>query len=120
MLEEISNNSLGELSAAIYATIAGLIVGGVIKFFNVVSEKGKVELENNLALRKELREELGVVKEELQRLQSELDEWKQKYYNQVEITSELKLAIIKLNDELLDHKRTHEELLTKYNSEGEE
>jgi hypothetical protein len=120
MLEAISNNSLGELSTAIYATIAGLLVGAVIKFFNIIADSGKSELETHLVLRRELREELDSVKEELQRLQVELDEWKQKYYNQVEITSELKLAIVKLSDDLLEHRREHQELLTKYNLEIEE
>jgi uncharacterized membrane-anchored protein YhcB (DUF1043 family) len=120
MLEVINDTALGEFSTAIYATIAGLLVGAVIKFFNSIADKGKSELETHLVLRKELREELDTVKEELQRLQVELDEWKQKYYNQVEITGELKLAIVKLSDDLLEHKRTHQELLTKYNLEVEE
>lgn len=119
MLEAMSNNSLGELTTAIYAAIAGLLVGAIIKFFNTISESGKSELETHLVLRKELREELDTVKEEIQRLQVELDEWKQKYYNQVEITGELKLAIVKLSDDLLEHKRAHQELLKTYNSETE-
>jgi DNA-binding protein YbaB len=119
MLEAMSNNSLGELTTAIYAAIAGLLVGAIIKFFNSIADSGKSELDTHLALRKELREELDNVKEEIQRLQVELDEWKQKYYNQVEITGELKLAIVKLSDDLLEHKRAHQELLKTYNSEAE-
>jgi uncharacterized membrane-anchored protein YhcB (DUF1043 family) len=119
MIEIITENSIGELSTAIYAAIAGLIIGTFIKFFNKMANSEKDELETHLALRKELREELDTVKEEIQRLQTELDEWKQRYYNQVEITGELKLAIIKLNDELMDHKRAHQELLKTYNSEVE-
>jgi predicted RNase H-like nuclease (RuvC/YqgF family) len=116
MLETMNLNSIVELTSAIYAAIAAIIGGTVVKFLNSVSEGGKSALETHLLLRKELREELDTVKEEIQRLQIELDEWKQKYYNQVEITNELKLAIIKLNDELVDHKRAHQELINSYNA----
>jgi hypothetical protein len=111
MLETMNFNSIVELTSAMYAAIAAIIGGTVVKFFNSISEGGKSVLETHLLLRKELREELDTVKEEIQRLQVELDEWKQKYYNQVEITGELKLAILKLSDDLLDHKRAHQELL---------
>ena len=104
----MSNNSLGELTTAIYAAIAGLLVGAIIKFFNTLSDNSRSELDTHLVLRKELREELDTVKAEIQRLQGELDDWKQRYYSQVENTGELKLAIVKLNDELIEHKRAHQ------------
>jgi hypothetical protein len=111
MLETMNFNSIVELTSAIYAGLAAIIGGTVVKLLNSISDGGKSALETHLVLRRELREELDTVKEELQRLQVELDEWKQRYYNQVEITGELKLAILKLSDDLLDHKRAHQELL---------
>jgi chromosome segregation ATPase len=116
MIESVELTTFGDLTTAIYATVATLLLGGIVKFFNNMADSGKYELETHFALRKELREELDSVKEELQRLQIDLDEWKQKYYNQVELTSELKLSIIKLNDELMDHKQAHNELVNKYES----
>lgn len=118
MLEFLAGNSLGQLTAAIYATIAGVLVGAIIKFFNVISETDRTELETHLVLRKELREELDTVKEEIRILKIELDEWKQKYYNQVELTTELRLAVFKLTSQVEESKRINQELLDKYCPNG--
>lgn len=94
-----------QFSTATFAAIAGLIVGSAIKLIDKFFNKEKEKLDMHVTLRKELREELDTVKEELYHLQSELDEWKQKYFDQVQLTNELKLAIIQLNDELQEYKR---------------
>jgi chromosome segregation ATPase len=92
-------------NSAVYATIGAVFVGGLVKLINKLVDGKKDRLEEHTTLRKELREELDVVKKELLRLQSELDEWKSKYYTQVELTNELKLDILRLTDELNDYKR---------------
>jgi vacuolar-type H+-ATPase subunit I/STV1 len=96
-----------EIQTSIYAAIAGFVFGGIIKLLNRYLDREKTELELHTTLRKELREELDAVKEELHSLQKELDEWKEKYYHQVELTNELKLAVSALNDELLVYTGAH-------------
>jgi hypothetical protein len=61
-----------------------------------------------VALRKELREELDTVKTELRLIQTELDTWKLKYFDQVQVTNELKLELISLSEELREYKQSTE------------
>lgn len=95
----------GHLNPAVTATLAGLIVGFFTKFMSKTLDRRKEKLEEHMLLRKELREELDSVKTELHQLQAELDEWRQKYYAQVELTNELKMDILRLTDELNEYKR---------------
>jgi hypothetical protein len=109
MVQTVNTTVISEFSTVIYATLAGFVVGAVIKLIDRFVNRDKNELQMHVTLRKELREELDVVKSEVQRLQEELDEWKEKYYLQVELTNELKLAILNLNEELNDYKNgTHQ------------
>lgn len=96
---------IGEISSALYATFAGLVVGAIIKGVNKILDRKKDNLEEHLVLRKELREELDAVKAELHELQKEIDEWKTKYYSQVNLTNQLKVQIMKLTEDLDVHKR---------------
>jgi predicted nuclease with TOPRIM domain len=100
------NFELGtQLNSALVATAAGLIVGAIIKFANKLFDSKKNELEEHVTLRKELREELDSVKEELYKLQEELNDWREKYFHQVELTNTLKMDILRLTDELTEYKR---------------
>jgi DNA mismatch repair ATPase MutS len=92
---------------AVYTTIAALFVGTLVKLINKVVDRKKDNLAEHTILRKELREELDVVKRDLQRLQAELDEWKEKYYAQVQETNSLKLDVINLTEELIEYKRSN-------------
>lgn len=94
-----------EFVPAVYASLAGLFVGAMVKLVNGVVDKRKNQLDEHLALRKELREELDAVKEELYALQAQLDEWKDKYYHQVELTNTLKMDILQLTEEVEEYKR---------------
>lgn len=93
-----------EFNSAIYGTFGALLAGSVIQLANKILNRKKDQLDEHLLLRKELREELDAVKEEVHQLQVSLDEWKQKYYLQVEITNELKMEVQKLTDELTEYK----------------
>ena len=100
----MTSSTFSELNSAIYGTIGALLAGSVIKLANKLLDRKKENLEEHLLLRKELREELDTVKEELYELQKALDEWKEKYYHQVELTNELKLEVQKLTDEVSEYK----------------
>lgn len=96
--------TLGELNSTVTATVAGLLVGILMKFATKLTERRKDNLTEHLELRKELREELDSVKEEVQHLQKQLDEWREKYYHQVELTTVLQAELAALKNELIDYK----------------
>lgn len=98
-------SDLSEFTSTVYGTVGALVAGAGIQLLNKLAGKKKEELEQHIALRKELREELDSVKEELHLLHESLDEWKEKYYHQVEITNKLKNEVAKLTDELAEYKR---------------
>lgn len=97
-----------EFQTAMYAAAAGTVVAGIVKLFNKFVESNSNDLETHVALRKELREELDTVKTELRLIQTELDTWKLKYFDQVQLTNELKLELISLGDELREYKQSTE------------
>jgi DNA repair ATPase RecN len=93
------------VNQAFAAVVTGLIAGVVIKFANKLLDSRKDKLDEHLLLRKELREELDAVLERVDKLQEELDTWKQKYFNQVQLTNELKTSILRLTHELDEYKQ---------------
>lgn len=99
-------NSLNEIETGIYAAIAGLIVGGLTKMAGKLLDRRKDELELHTTLRKELREELDAVKQELHNVRKEMDEWREKYFEQVELTTKLQADILRLTEELTEYKNT--------------
>jgi uncharacterized membrane protein (DUF106 family) len=103
----VTNGILSELPPTLYAIVAGLIIGTVVKIINKVLDRNKNRLDEHLSLRKELREELDAVKKELYALQDEVDQWKEKYYAQLQLTAELRLAITQLTDELEEYKTSN-------------
>lgn len=94
---------LGEFNSAIIAAVGALIVGVLMKFASKLTDKRKDALVEHLELRKELREELDAVKEEISTLQKELDEWREKYYHQLEVTTVLQAELAALRIELSDY-----------------
>jgi predicted nuclease with TOPRIM domain len=102
-----SSGILSELPPTLYAIVAGLIIGTLVKVINKGLDRSKNKLDEHLSLRKELREELDAVKKELYALQDEVDEWKQKYYAQLQLTAELRIAVMKLTDELEEYKTSN-------------
>lgn len=70
------------------AGIAALVGGVLIKVFEKLW-LSKTAVDEHASLRKELREELDAVKREISSLREEVDEWREKYYTQVETTNEL-------------------------------
>lgn len=93
-----------EVDSAIYGTVGATLLALIVKFADKFFDRQKTYLEEHLALRKELREELDAVKSELSEMKQALDEWKEKYYHQVEITNNLKLDIVRLTEELNEYK----------------
>lgn len=60
----------------------------------------KSTINEHTTLRKELREELDSVRSELIRIQEEVDDWREKYYHQVETTNELLYEVSVLKSRL--------------------
>jgi uncharacterized coiled-coil DUF342 family protein len=76
------------------------IVGGI--FFKLIEKLwlSKTVVDEHAVLRKELREELDAVKDEIASLRDEVDEWREKYYSQVETTNELLFEVSVLKTRL--------------------
>ncbi len=102
----------GEMNSAIMTVIAGLGVGLVLKLVTRWVDRKKDNLNEHLELRKELREELDSVKEELRQLQKDLDDWREKYYHQVEINTALQSEIAALRLELTEYREATGEYKT--------
>lgn len=94
-----------ELGSAMYGVAAAIIISFVLKGINKYLDRDKEKFKENFLLRKELREESAELKKERSILQMELDEWKKKYYDQVELTNSLKVDILKLSEEFEEHKK---------------
>lgn len=99
------NSFLKELSSAQLAAISGLLIGVGLRIIEKFLNKGKDQLEEHVALRKELREELDAVKEELYGLRKEVDEWREKYYDQLTINNHLQAQVERLTNEIEAYKR---------------
>jgi len=97
-------NLFGEFNSAIIAALGALVFGALMKFVSKLTDKRKDTLNEHLELRRELREELDGVKAELHPLQKELDEWREKYYHQVEVTTLLQAELAALRHELVEYK----------------
>jgi uncharacterized coiled-coil DUF342 family protein len=84
------------------AATAGVavIIGGV--FLKLIEKLwlSKTVVDEHAILRKELREELDAVKDEIASLREEVDEWREKYYSQVETTNELLFEVSVLKTRL--------------------
>ena len=93
----------GEFNSAVIAALGALVFGAVMKIISKITDKRKDALSEHLQLRTELREELNAVKEEISTLQKELDEWREKYYHQLEVTTLLQAEIAALRLELSDY-----------------
>ena len=100
----MNSEIFGQINSTIFATVAGLVVGVIMKYAAKVTDRRKDNLNEHLELRKELREELDTVKHELHQLQKELDEWREKYYHQVEVTTLLQAELAALRNELAEYK----------------
>lgn len=96
-------NLFGEFNSAIIAALGALVFGALMKFVSKLTDKRKDTLNEHLELRRELREELDAVKAEINILQKELDEWREKYYHQVEVTTLLQAELAALRIEMSNY-----------------
>ena len=96
-------NLFGEFNSAIIAALGALVFGALMKFVSKLTDKRKDTLNEHLELRRELREELDAVKAEINTLQKELDEWREKYYHQVEVTTLLQAELAALRIEMSNY-----------------
>jgi predicted nuclease with TOPRIM domain len=99
---------LTEMNSTVVATVAGLVVGVVMKFASKLTDRRKDNLAEHLQLRKELREELDAVKAEISVLQEELNQWRERYYQQVELTTILQAELASMRIELSEYTNSGE------------
>lgn len=102
-MTELDIVSPATATAGIIAIIGGVLIKFAEKFWVVKSFADEHSL-----LRKELREELDSVKRELNLLQEEIDEWREKYYHQVETTNELLFEVSVLKARLREYEDSGE------------
>lgn len=96
---------LEDLDTSIVATFSALVAAVLLKLFSKLTDRRKDNLSEHVTLRKELREELDTVKEEMQQVRTEIDTWREKYYHQVEITNMLLAEVAALKLELSDYRQ---------------
>ena len=96
-------NLFGEFNSAIIAALGALVFGALMKFVSKLTDRRKDTLNEHLELRRELREELDAVKAEINTLQKELDEWREKYYHQVEVTTLLQAELAAMRIEMSNY-----------------
>jgi hypothetical protein len=87
--------------SVIFLIIGGTLTQIVNKLLNSRSDK----LQEHLSLRKELREELDAVRCQVVEMQTELDTWRERYYEQLELTSKLSIDVKRLTEELAEYKQ---------------
>jgi predicted nuclease with TOPRIM domain len=101
-------SAVSEFNSAIVAGLGALVVGVLMKIVSKLTDKRKDTLNEHLELRRELREELDAVKAEINTLQKELDEWREKYYHQVEVNTLLQAELASLRLELSEYTNSGE------------
>jgi hypothetical protein len=84
-------------STAIFAILGGVI----LKVIEMKVSSPTDDINTNFALRKELREELDAVLERVDKLQEEVNTWREKYYEQVKLNADLRVEIAVLKEKLL-------------------
>ena len=91
---------LNIFSPEITAAGGAAIIGGILLKLIEKLWLSKTVVDEHAVLRKVLREELDAVREDLASLRDEVDEWREKYYSQVETTNELLFEVSVLKTRL--------------------
>lgn len=81
---------LGGISEAWLALIGALLGGSGLKVIEHWLNKSKVKDDAATSFRKELREEVTLLREELRKAETELDLWRDKYYSLMDEYSKFK------------------------------
>lgn len=85
-----------------WATILTSVLGGGagLKLFEYLTQKNKLAVEEGRSIREDLRIEIREVREDVRRVQGELDEWKDKYFRLLEEYTELKAKCESMDEQL--------------------
>jgi predicted nucleic acid-binding Zn-ribbon protein len=92
------------LNSEFLKVMGSAILGGMA--FKVIERflNSKEYADEQVTLRAELRAEMDKLKVEVNTLRSEVDEWREKYYHQVELTTSLHAQIASIKCELDEYK----------------
>lgn len=93
----VVNTDIAKISVA--AILGGIGFKIVERFLN-----SKEFVSEHTSLRSELRAELTVVREEVASLRREVDTWRDRYYDQVEVNTTLQIELAQLRLELEEYK----------------
>ena len=83
------------------ALLGGMAFKIIERFLN-----SKEYADEQVTLRAELRAEMDKLKMEVSTLRTEVDEWREKYYHQVQLTNDLHAQIAGIKCELDEYKET--------------
>lgn len=101
----------GEPASAVVLAVLAVGLGKILeKYLN----KDVEDLKETLQLRTALREEVNALREEVQSLRREVDDWRGKYWEQVNINSSHQATIQHLQSELQDMRDELDEYKTLY------
>lgn len=81
------------MEPTLFALIGAVFAGAGVKLVEKLLGRKKEQVDLAADIREELRKDLAAVKSELQRVENELDDWKKKYYAQIEHMIELKTEL---------------------------
>ena len=91
--------ALDPAGIALFSTVAGTIG---LKVVDHTLTKGRVRIDDAANIRDELREEIKSNKEDIARLEAEVDRWRKEYYDlrdkYVQIQTELTIALRELKE----------------------
>jgi len=68
------------MTEAMVALFGAIFGGAGLKIIEQILSRNKVKLDAASEFRKELREDIQALREELRRVEAELDSWREKYY----------------------------------------
>jgi F0F1-type ATP synthase membrane subunit b/b' len=93
-------------TTTIFLALFSTVFAGVfLKIIEKVLNKKKEEVDEAVQIRKELREQVSNLKNEIDSLRKEVIEWREKYWEQVKLTAQQNAVISELRSELSDLRR---------------
>ena len=88
------------LDQGIIVVILTVLGGIIVKLLDIYQKKDHEDITDTLAVRSQIIKELDSLKDEINELKTQLDDWKNKYWEQIKINAEQNALILKLRTEV--------------------